>query len=154
MNRTYAPTAGVLVTLAVGGSTAYGAQDPAVAIDADDIGGVVASAKGPEAGVWVIAETDAFETRFAKIVVTDDQRPLRHPGSAGRELQGLGARLRARGLRQVAGDTRQERRTSTAAVAPDAATAAKVYPAAYWYAMMKLPRTRKSRTSAAGATST
>ena len=44
-----------------------------VQIDADDIGGVVASAKGPEAGVWVIAETDAFETRFAKIVVTDDQ---------------------------------------------------------------------------------
>ena len=44
-----------------------------VAIDSDDIGGVVTSASGPEAGVWVIAETDAFNTRFARIVVTDDE---------------------------------------------------------------------------------
>ena len=45
----------------------------AVAIDADDIGGVVTSAKGPEAGVWVIAETTDLPTKFARIVVTDDQ---------------------------------------------------------------------------------
>src|SRR5213593_4344772 len=39
-----------------------------------DIGGVVTSAKGPEAGVWVIAETTGLGTRrYAKIVVTDDQ---------------------------------------------------------------------------------
>src|SRR5213594_2833946 len=44
-----------------------------VAIDGDDIGGVVASAKGPEPGVWVIAETRDLPTRFAKIVVTDDR---------------------------------------------------------------------------------
>src|SRR5262245_23779561 len=44
-----------------------------VAIDNDDIGGVVASAKGPEAGVWVIAETTDLPARFIKIVVTDDQ---------------------------------------------------------------------------------
>ena len=44
-----------------------------VAIDADDIGGVVTSAKGPEAGVWVIAETTDLPTKFARIVVTDDQ---------------------------------------------------------------------------------
>src|SRR5215470_1645239 len=44
-----------------------------VAIDADDIGGVVTSAKGPEAGVWVIAETRELPTRFARIVVTDDR---------------------------------------------------------------------------------
>ena len=31
----------------------------AVAIDNDDIGGVVTGASGPEAGVWVIAETRA-----------------------------------------------------------------------------------------------
>src|SRR3989475_1615590 len=42
-----------------------------VAIDADDIGGVVTSAKGPEAGVWVIAETTELPTKFRKIVVTD-----------------------------------------------------------------------------------
>src|SRR5438067_1316049 len=43
-----------------------------VAIDADDIGGVVTSAKGPETGVWVIAETTDLPTKFRKIVVTDD----------------------------------------------------------------------------------
>ncbi len=45
----------------------------AVQIDSDDIGGVVSSSNGPEAGVWVIAESDDFDTRYAKIVVTDDR---------------------------------------------------------------------------------
>jgi len=45
----------------------------AVAIDADDIGGVVTGPNGPEAGVWVIAETGDLPTRYAKMVVTDDQ---------------------------------------------------------------------------------
>ncbi len=44
-----------------------------VAIDGDDIGGVVAGPNGPEAGVWVIAETTDLPTRFTRIVVTDDQ---------------------------------------------------------------------------------
>ena len=45
----------------------------AVAIDTDDIGGVVTGARGPEAGVWVIAETRDLPTRLIKIVVTNDQ---------------------------------------------------------------------------------
>src|SRR5262245_13278319 len=45
----------------------------AVRIDNDDIGGVVSSAKGPEAGVWVIAETQDLPTGYRKIVVTDDR---------------------------------------------------------------------------------
>ena len=44
-----------------------------VKIDADDIGGVVTGAKGPEAGVWVIAETRDLPTKYVKIVATDDQ---------------------------------------------------------------------------------
>src|SRR6202790_1262180 len=52
----------------------YARQGPsAVAIGAGDIGGVVTSLKGPEAGVWVIAETTELPTKFTKIVVTDDQ---------------------------------------------------------------------------------
>jgi hypothetical protein len=39
---------------------------------ADQIGGKVKSARGAEAGIWVIAETQDFQTRFAKIVVTDE----------------------------------------------------------------------------------
>src|SRR5687767_11840174 len=60
-------------------SHARAAQQPpappaaAVTVDADDIGGVVAGPKGPEAGVWVIAETTDLPTKFVKIVVTDDR---------------------------------------------------------------------------------
>src|SRR5919106_3990803 len=49
------------------------ANGGAVAIDNDDIGGVVTGASGPEAGVWVIAETRDLPTKLARIVVTDDQ---------------------------------------------------------------------------------
>ena len=48
-------------------------QAAPVAIDNDDIGGVVRSPRGPEAGVWVIAETTDLSTKLAKIAVTDDQ---------------------------------------------------------------------------------
>ena len=44
-----------------------------VTIGATDIGGVVTGPNGPEAGVWVIAETADLPTKFAKIVVTDDR---------------------------------------------------------------------------------
>ena len=46
---------------------------PPVAIGDTDLGGVVRGPNGPEAGVWVIAETTDLPTRMAKIVVTDDQ---------------------------------------------------------------------------------
>ena len=49
------------------------ASAQAVRVDADDIGGVVTGAKGPEAGVWVIAETKDLPTKYVKIVATDDQ---------------------------------------------------------------------------------
>src|ERR1051326_5881103 len=49
------------------------AANQAVAIDADDIGGTVTSRFGPEAGVWVIAETRDLGTRYAKSVVTDER---------------------------------------------------------------------------------
>ena len=43
--------------LMLGAAAARQGSTAAVAIDNDDIGGVVTSTKGPEAGVWVIAET-------------------------------------------------------------------------------------------------
>ena len=49
------------------------AQPPAVQIDDKAIGGVVTSRFGPEAGVWVIAETRDLGTRFAKMVATDER---------------------------------------------------------------------------------
>ena len=65
---------GVAAFLAsVQGALTAGQQAQRVPIDTDDIGGVVTSAKGPEAGVWVIAETTDLPTKFVKIVVTDDR---------------------------------------------------------------------------------
>ena len=64
----------VLLLCQVAGSRA---ADSEVRIGADDIGGTVAGSRGPEAGVWVIAETQDFQTRFAKIVVTDEASPIR-----------------------------------------------------------------------------
>jgi hypothetical protein len=102
------------------------------------IRGTVTSARGPEAGVWVIAETTEFKTRFAKIVVTD---------SAGRylipDLPMAKYRVWVRGYGLADSpkiDATPGRSIDIAAqAATDAATAAKVYPAAYWYAMMKIP---------------
>src|SRR5438477_11893361 len=65
----------MLGMMSIGSAPSLAQQNAAnaVQIDSDDIGGVVTSSAGPEAGVWVIAETNAFQTRYAKIVVTDDQ---------------------------------------------------------------------------------
>jgi len=61
------------VAVSLIGSTAQQAVSESIRIDDDDIGGVVTGPNGPEAGVWVIAETADLPTRFVKIVVTDDQ---------------------------------------------------------------------------------
>jgi len=110
----------------------------AIPMDADDIAGVVTSASGPEAGVWVIAETSDLPTRFAKIVVTDDAGRYLIPDLPAAKYQ---VWVRGYGLAdsaKVAGEPGKIVNLK-ATVAPDAATAAKVYPAAYWYAMVKLP---------------
>ena len=71
-------SAAVILTLSV---VVLSARQNAVAIDGDDIGGVVTSDKGPEAGVWVIAETQDLPTRFVKIVVTNGRSSRRPPGA-------------------------------------------------------------------------
>src|SRR5262250_1974885 len=59
--------------LALAPTAARAQADSGIKIGGDDIGGVVTSPNGPEAGVWVIAETTDLPTRFAKVVVTDDR---------------------------------------------------------------------------------
>jgi hypothetical protein len=109
-----------------------------IVVDGDDIGGVVTSAAGPEAGVWVIAETDDLDTRFARIVVTDDRGRYLVP-----DLPEASYRLWVRGYGLVDSEPVPGERGGlldlSASVAPDAAAAARVYPAAYWYSMMGLP---------------
>src|ERR1700720_4136008 len=109
-----------------------------VAIDPDDIGGVVTSAKGPEAGVWVIAETTDLPTRFAKIVVTDDQGRYVVP-----DLPKANYSVWVRGYGLVDSPKVQSAPGKTlnlaAVPAPSAKAAADYYPAIYWYAMLKIP---------------
>ena len=73
MTRTTFVAAGVATLLAVSFTSITAKQAAGPPVDADDVGGVVRSSKGPEAGVWVIAETKDLPTPYAKIVVTDDQ---------------------------------------------------------------------------------
>ena len=66
---------GVAALLAAAPTRLSAQQTPqsAARISEHDLGGVVTGKNGPEAGVWVIAETTGLPTAFAKIVVTDDQ---------------------------------------------------------------------------------
>jgi hypothetical protein len=127
-----------LLSACSSGSSSDAAKSGQVQVDSDDIGGVVSSASGPEAGVWVIAETGDLGTRFVKIVVTDDQGRYLVP-----DLPPANYKVWVRGYgladSQAVQGSPGKLVNLTAIVAPDAATAAKVYPAAYWYAMMKLP---------------
>jgi hypothetical protein len=117
------------------------AQQPtaaAVAIDNDDIGGVVTGSNGPEAGVWVIAETTDLPTRFAKMVVTDDQGRYVVP-----DLPKAKYKVWVRGYGLVDSpkvDSEPGKLLNLTAVpAPNAAAAAQYYPAIYWYSMMRIP---------------
>ena len=109
-----------------------------VAIDDNDIGGVVTSENGPEAGVWVIAETDEFDTFFAKIVVTDDEGRYVVPDLPNASFE---VWVRGYGLVDSAKVVANPGANLdlTAIVAPSELEAAQVYPAAAWYAMMHLP---------------
>lgn len=110
----------------------------AVAIDADDIGGTVRGPKGPEAGVWVIAETTDLPTRFTRSVVTDDQGRYVIP-----DLPTANYQVWVRGYGLVDSPKMRAKPGQnldlTAVTAPSAAAAAHYYPAIYWYTMMKIP---------------
>jgi hypothetical protein len=109
-----------------------------VSVGATEIGGVVTSSKGPEAGVWVIAETTDLPTKFARIVVTDDQGRYLIP-----DLPAANYSVRVRGYGLVDSPKMPAKPGATlnhtAVIAPTEAAAAHYYPAAYWYAMLKIP---------------
>src|SRR6202011_342231 len=111
----------------------------AVAIDADYIGGVVTSSKGPEAGVWVIAETTDLPTKFAKMVVTDDQGRYVLPDLPQASYQIF---VRGYGLVDSARVPAKpgQHLDLKAVVAPDGRAAAQVYPANYWLSLMGIPK--------------
>src|SRR3954471_13145728 len=109
-----------------------------VTIDADDIGGVVMGPKGPEAGVWVIAETTDLPTKMAKMVVTDDQGRYVLP-----ELPKAKYQVWVRGYGLVDSPKVQAEPGKilnlTAVPAPNEKAAAEYYPPVYWLSMAKMP---------------
>src|SRR3954454_3451797 len=128
--------AGIFLAVWLGRGTAQ--QSGAPKIDADDIGGVVISAKGPEAGVWVIAETTELPTKFVKIVVTDDAGRYVIP-----DLPKANYNVWVRGYGLVDSPKVQtapgKLLNLTAVPAANAAAAAEYYPPIYWFSMLKIP---------------
>ena len=132
----------VSVAASPSGSSAQQGPGDVVRIDDDDIGGVVTGPNGPEAGVWVIAETTDLPTKFVKIVVTDDRGRYVVP-----DLPKATYSVWVRGYGLV--DSSKARTAPgkivnlKSVVAPNAATAAEYYPAIYWYSMLRVPDKRE-----------
>ena len=110
----------------------------AVAIDQDDLGGVVTSGKGPEGGVWVIAETTDLPTKFVRIVVTDDEGRYLVP-----DLPQATYSVWVRGYGLVDSPNVQTTPGTvldlSAMEAPNPQAAAQYYPANYWYSLLQVP---------------
>ncbi len=140
MSRVARVITGVAAALLVATVAGLGARQAGggVAIDKDDIGGVVTGAKGPEAGVWVIAETQDLPTRFIRIVVTDDRGRYVIP-----DLPAATYDVWVRGYGLV--DSPKVKAGPgklvdlKAVPAPNARAAAEYYPANYWYSLLEPP---------------
>jgi hypothetical protein len=109
-----------------------------VPVDAESIGGVVTGANGPEAGVWVIAETTDLSTKFRKIVVTDDRGRYLLP-----QLPKARYNVWVRGYGLIDSpkvmSTPGTNLALKALIAPNERAAAQYYPADYWYSLAKIP---------------
>lgn len=128
---------GLMMSFGLGRITAQAPAD-GVRIDQDDIAGIVTSSKGPEAGVWVIAQTKDLPTDVTKIVVTDDQGKYVLP-DLPRAAYSIW--VRGYGLKDstpVQGRPGQHLNL-TAVIAANGREAAQVYPANYWEALMNVP---------------
>src|SRR5881392_2499699 len=128
-------TTACLLAMCLGGRPLAG---QAVPIDADDIGGVVTGPNGPEAGVWVIAETKDLPTKFVKIVVTDDRGRYLIP-----DLPKASYDVWVRGYGLVDSPKVQsgpgKNLNLTAVKAPSPKAAAEYYPAGFWFSMIRVP---------------
>ena len=145
------PAAYLAVAAAAMSIQVVGARQNAVQIDADDIGGVVTSTKGPEAGVWVIAETKDLPTGFSRSVVTDDRGRYVVP-----DLPKANYQVFVRGYGLVDSDRVQaapgKLLNLTAKIAPSPKDAAQYYPANYWFAMLNIPAKSEFPIQEQGAT--
>ena len=103
-----------------------------------NIAGIVTSTKGPEAGVWVIAETHDLPTKFVRIVVTDDEGRYLIPDLPRAKYS---VWVRGYGLVDSPKSIASPAQTLNlrATLAPTARAAAYYYPAGYWFSLLKVP---------------
>ena len=128
----------VLLAATLAGLGAAQLKGQTVRIGNTDLGGVVTSSKGAEAGVWVIAETSDLPTKFVKIVVTDDQGRYLVP-----DLPKANYSVWVRGYGLVDSPKVKASPGQTlnlkAVVAADTKAAAEYYPALYWFSLLQVP---------------
>lgn len=128
----------VIFLAVLAGLSSCNPKTESIQVGDDDIGGVVTGPNGPEAGVWVIAETHDLPTRFAKIVVTDDDGQYLIP-----DLPGANYSVWVRGYGLVDSPKEEAKPGSTlnlnAVVAPNPRAAAEYYPAGYWFSLLNVP---------------
>jgi hypothetical protein len=112
--------------------------ESSIKLSDDNISGRVTGPQGPEAGVWVIAETTDLPTRFVKIVVTDDNGRYLLP-----ELPKANYKVWVRGYGLVDSSKMDASPGHSldlkATAAPTERDAAQFYPAIYWLAMLQIP---------------
>jgi len=127
-----------LCAFAAGATSTQQGSPAAVPIDGDDIAGVVTGEKGPEAGVWVIAETVDLPTRFVRIVVTDDRGRYLIPDLPKASYS---VWVRGYGLVDSPKTTAQPGKSVNlqAVPAPNPRAAAEYYPAGYWLSLLRVP---------------
>jgi len=126
------------VAIPLGRTSAKQNSSAGIRIKNDDIGGTETRSNGPEAGVWVIAETNDLPTHYIKEVVTDDRGRYLMP-----ELPKAEYTVWARGYGLVDSPKVQTEPGKIVDLKPtvalDAKTAAQYYPANYWYALLNVP---------------
>jgi hypothetical protein len=115
-----------------------GQATASIKIDPDNIAGEVTSSNGPEAGVWVIAETTDLPTHNIKIVVTDDRGRYLLPDLA---LANYEVWVRGYGLIDSPKVKARPGKLLDlkAVVAPDAKAASAYYPAISWFSLLQVP---------------
>jgi hypothetical protein len=122
---------------------------PGLAIESGHVTGVVRSEKGAEAGVWVIAETADLPTKLTRIVVTADTGRFLIPDLPAATykvwVRGYGL-VDSKPVSAAPGQTLN----LTAAVAATARAAAVIYPADYWYSLIRPPSSREFPGTGAG----
>jgi hypothetical protein len=128
----------IAIGMAAGFAAAYASSTRSLHAADAHIRGVVMGARGPEAGVWVIAETSDLPTSFRKIVVTDDSGRFLLPELPQATYQ---VWVRGYGLIDSAKTTTQPGTEMQLAAGRPATPqeAAQIYPASYWYSLLNIP---------------